>query len=141
MAHKSTALDFSRVVDLLNQTLKLEYSLIVNYPRLASAIKNDQTRQMTLTLGTDSIQHADIVANAITAMGGTPNWLFEPLPLEMDIVDIFKKQLEKERLALRSYQQGMNLVSSNYLRDKFSKLADQEKQHIELVQSIISRLP
>lgn len=140
MVKNNTAIDFSRVIDLLNQALKLEYSLIVNYPRLASAIGDDETRQMTLTLGSDSIHHADIVANAITAIGGTPNWSFEPFPLEMDIVDIFKKQLEKEKLALQLHQQGVNLVNSDYLRGKFSELVDEEKQHIELVDKIILRL-
>jgi bacterioferritin len=140
MTKTNIATEFSQVVDTLNQALKLEYSLVINYPRLASAIRDNEARRMTLMLGSASIHHADTVADAITVMGGTPNWSFEPLPSEKNIVDIFKIQLEKEELALQLHKQSVNLVNNDSLKDKFCKLADEEKEHIELVNRIISRL-
>jgi bacterioferritin len=95
---------------------------------------------MALALGKASIHHADIVADGITAIGGQPNWSFEPFPYDIDLIDIFEKQLEKEKLALQLHQQSAVLVNSNSFRDKLSKLADEEKQHILLVDKIISRL-
>ena len=38
----STSESLSRMLDLLNQILQLEYSLIVHYPRLTSAIRDEQ---------------------------------------------------------------------------------------------------
>jgi bacterioferritin (cytochrome b1) len=60
------------LLDLLNQTLELEYTLIIYYPRIASAIQDQETKQLAQSLGTASIGHADMVANAIIKLGGIP---------------------------------------------------------------------
>ena len=70
----------SELLDLLNQTLELEYTLIIYYPRIASAIRDLETKQLALSLGTASIGHADTVAHAITKMGGNPHWSLETFP-------------------------------------------------------------
>ena len=69
--------NLASILDLLNQGLQLEYSLIVHYPRLSSAIKDEETRKLVLKLGNDSIRHADIVAGVISGLGENPLWSFE----------------------------------------------------------------
>ena len=54
----------------LNKALTLEYTLIVHYPRLASMIKDADTRELVNELGSASIKHADVVADAIVRLGG-----------------------------------------------------------------------
>lgn len=130
----------TQIIDRLNQSLQLEYSLIVHYPRVASLIEDEETRNLTLKLGSDSIKHADTVANAINNIGGTPNWSFELFPEWLDIVEIFQKQLEKEKLALQLHRQSVNLVHDSSLKTKFSELAKSEELHIKTVEEILSRL-
>ena len=129
-----------RLVDLLNQALRLEYSLIVHYPRLASTIKDEEIRKLVLELGKASIHHADVVANTITQLGAEPDWSMELYPDDMGTVEIFQTQLEKEKLALKLHRENADLVPSSSLQVKLSALAKEEEQHIQIVNRILSRL-
>jgi bacterioferritin len=91
-------------------------------------------------LGTASVHHADIVANAITQLGGQPSWGFSPFPEDDDILNIFQIQLEKEKKALELHRQSANLVPSGSLAKSLAALADEERHHIEIVNKIISKL-
>ncbi len=130
----------NRLMDLLNQALRLEYSLIVHYPRLANTIKDEEIRKLTLELGSASIRHADVVANTITQLGGEPDWSMELYPEDMGTVKIFQTQLEKEKLALKLHRESADLVPSSSLQVKLSNLAREEEQHIQIVNRILSRL-
>jgi rubrerythrin len=129
-----------RLMDLLNRALRLEYSLIVHYPRLANTIKDEETRKLVLQLGSASIRHADVVANTISQLGGEPDWSIELYPEDMDTVKIFQTQLEKEKLALQLHRESADLVPSSSLRGELSALAVEEEQHIKIVNHILSRL-
>ncbi len=130
----------NKLMGLLNQALRLEYSLIVHYPRLASTIKDEETRKLVLELGSASIRHADVVANTITQLGVEPDWSIELYPEDMETVEIFQTQLEKEKLALKLHRESADLVPSSSLQVKLSNLAREEEQHIQIVNCILSRL-
>ena len=127
-------------IDLLNEVLRLEYSMIVHIPRLASFVEDEETRRLVLKLGSDSIPHADVVANIIREFGGTPDWSLEPFPRETDLVEIFQVQLEKEKLACQLYRQASDAVRVGSLRDKLGHQAREEESHIRIVEDILSRL-
>jgi bacterioferritin len=137
---KKKATAGSKLLDVLNQTLELEYTLIIHYPRIASAIQDAETKQLAQSLGAASITHFDAVTNAITKLGGVPRWSFEPFPHEVNIKKIFQIQLEKEKLALKLHQQIAGMTLDFSLRDKFSELAKEEGLHIQTVEKILSRL-
>jgi bacterioferritin len=128
------------LLELLNQTLELEYTLIIYYPRIASAIQDKETKQLAQSLGTASIGHADTVAHAITKLGGTPHWSFGTFPAEMDLKKIFKAQLEKEKLALKLHQQVVGMITDFSIRDEFIGLPKEEELHIKTVEKILARL-
>ena len=130
----------SELMDLLNQTLELEYTLIIHYPRIASAILDSEAKQLAQALGTASVAHADTVAHAITKLGGTPHWSFGPFPAERDLKKIFQSQLEKEKLALKLHQQIIGLTTDSSIRSNFIGLAKEEESHVKIAEKIISRL-
>ena len=140
LARKRTTNESLEILELLNKALQLEYSLVVHYPRIASAISDDKTRELTLALGTDSVRHADIVANAVSSLGGSPAWAFEPFPLETDLVRLFRGQLEKEQQALRLHEESAIAARDGSLRLKLARLATDEERHIHTVKEILSRL-
>jgi rubrerythrin len=140
MGNSKTGKDDIKLVDVLNQALKLEYSFVVYYPRLANAVKDEKARELVLQLGTDSIHHADMVADAITESGGEPDWYFELYPEDKDIITIFKEQLEKEKMAMDLHQLCANMMSSNELKEKFIKIALEEVYHIQSVDKILEIL-
>ena len=128
------------ILELLNQVLQLEYTMVVHYPRIASTISDIKTRELVLSLGTASVKHADIIANTISSLGGDPAWSFEPFPAETDLVRIFRKQMEKEQQALRRHEKSASLIRDRSLKMKLTQLATDEEKHIETVEEILSRL-
>lgn len=140
MDNKKSAANLPQILDMLSQALELEYSLIVHYPRIASSIPDEETRKLVHQLGSDSIGHADAVANTITKLGGVPHWSFGPFPEETDIVKTFEVQLEKEKLALQLHRRIAGLILDSSLRDRFNEFAKKEEQHIRIVEQILSRV-
>jgi bacterioferritin len=130
----------SQIVDLLNQALKLEYSIIIHMPRIASTIEDEKTREMAHILGNASVKHADTVANAISTLGGNPEWAWESVPVGKDLVEIFEKQLDKEKLALQLHKDSASLIQDRTLKLKFEQLARDEEWHIKVVNDILLRL-
>lgn len=128
------------LLDLLNQTLELEYTLIIHYPRIASIIRDNETKQLAQSLGAASIGHADAVAHAITRLGGTPHWSFGSFPTEIDLKKIFQGQLEKEKLALKLHQQIIGQITDFSIRDRLIGLPKEEELHIKTVEKILARL-
>ena len=129
-----------QLLDVLNQTLELEYTLIIHYPRIAEAIRDYETKQLAQSLGTASIGHADTVAKAITRLGGTPHWSFGSFPTEMNLTKIFEGQLEKEKLALKLHQQIVGMITDYSIRNDFIRLPKEEESHIKTVEKILTRL-
>ena len=125
---------------VLNRALTLEYTLVVHYPRLAAMIPDEATRKLVSELGSASIKHADIVANAIIRLGGKPDWSFEPFPEKVDLVSIFQTQLGKEKTALELHRQSAYLVADSALREKFEDIAKEDESHIKMVQTILEQL-
>ena len=132
--------DLKQTVDLLNQILKMEYSLIIHYPRLANRIKDKEMKKLVQELGIASISHADTVANIIMKLGGNAIWSFEQLPEEDSLVKIFQLQLEKEKTALQLHQQAAKLVIDSQMRAQLSGLAEEERSHIKVADGIIAGL-
>ena len=140
MAIKKKMTASPELLDLLNQTLELEYTLIIHYPRIASAIRDNETKQLAQSLGAASIGHADTVAHTITKLSGIPHWSFGSFPAEMDLKKIFQGQLEKEKLALKLHNQIVGLITDSSTRDEFIGLAKEEELHIKTVEQILARL-
>jgi bacterioferritin (cytochrome b1) len=128
------------ILDNLNKSLRLEYSLIIYYPLINMRIRDIQIKKMVTTLGTMSIKHADTVADAITSLGGTPQWEFDPAPEDIDLKKIFLVQLEKERLALKLHTETSQLITDKSMRAKFEGIAKQEEGHIIIVENILALL-
>src|SRR5512134_2893411 len=127
------------LIDILNEALKIEYTVIVHYPRLASMVSDEEVRKLVNTLGAASVQHADLVAAAISRLGGTPNWAFEPWSFD-GLVGLFETQLDRETAARRLHAEAAGLVDVGSLRAEFLEMAAEEESHIKMVKEIIARL-
>jgi rubrerythrin len=139
MPPKSTAKN-GELIELLNEALRLEYTLIVHYPRLAAGIPDEETRKLVQQLGTASVHHADVVSEAVTQLGGKPDWTFAPFPQIEDPRQIFEIQLRKEQQALELHRKAAGLVPPGPMAAAIESLAQEEQVHISMVEKIIARL-
>ena len=140
MFKRSNKKENSELIDLLSDIYKLEYSMIVNYPRIARMIKDKETQDLTEMLGTASIKHADTVANVLKQLGGTPLWSLAMFPDDLSLEEIFTQQLEKEIIAQKSHQRCSELARDSALKEEFASMAEEEKSHIKTVEKILARL-
>jgi bacterioferritin (cytochrome b1) len=137
--HRDASDNDAKLVDLLNRALKIEYSLIIHYPRLANAVEDKEVAKKVMSLSTASVGHASAVASAIASLGGDPQWSFEPFP-EGTLSDIFRVQLEKERAALLLHRECAQLALNPALREQLNRLASDEEWHIQVAGEILDYL-
>jgi bacterioferritin (cytochrome b1) len=129
--------DNAVLTGLLNQILRLEYSFMLNYPRLAHLIKDSKTSAMISSLGSDRVRHTNFLVASSHQLGGIPVWDFEYLPDNPDPMEMFAEYLAKENLVSRLYRQCALLVEKGELKSKFSDLANEEEVQIKTIESII----
>jgi len=120
----------------LNQALRVEYSLIIHYPYIATLMRDKEIKRLATELGAVSIHHADVVASIITQMGGRPEWGFDPFPQDADVQKIFRVQLSKEQAALQLHKGSAEMFTAGAHRDALIGLALEEERHIQLVEEI-----
>ncbi len=129
-----------KILDLLNQSLRIEYNFVIHYPRVAQTIRDEETRKLILDLCNASVHHADVIASIITDLGGAPQWSFDLFPEEKDTLELFRIQLEKEKQALQLHENAAGLIPSGSQGGALNDLANEEKSHILTVSRIIQRL-
>jgi len=118
------------LVGLLNESLQVEYGVILNYPRILDQITNiDKSQSEEFTgnverLGKDSFRHATVVAKLIEDLGGKPDFETVVIDRMIDIQSMLVEQLGKEKLAMSVYQNAKRIVQTNQAQAKgfFSKL-------------------
>ena len=111
-------------LDLLQRALDVEYQFITHYPHLAMMLHDEEMVSELQTLGEDSIKHADIVANAITKLGGVPSIpIIAALPESMDLKEFFHKQLELEKEAYSLHTQAAENIGKE-LEYSFREIAE-----------------
>ena len=126
------------VLELLNQALRLEYSIIIHYPRLMNMARDARLKKNISVLGTDSIGHADAVAAAVRELGGVPAWSFEEPPDSQDMRHIMEVQLEKEHQAEALHCKVADMMLDPEMRDRFYRMSADEKRHAALVEQILA---
>jgi bacterioferritin len=125
---------------LLNEALRLEYSIIIHFPRMVNMVRDARLKKYISVLGNDSVGHADAVAAAIRQMGGNPNWSFEAPPDGQDMRQIMETQLEKEHQAEKLHRKVGDLMLDPELRQRFYGMSEDEKHHAELAKKILEML-
>ncbi|APV43850.1 bacterioferritin [Dehalogenimonas formicexedens] len=131
--------DYSPVIDLLNQVLTLEYSIIIHFPRISGVFKDRDIRDKALYLSSASVKHAGVVSEAIESLGGKAEWNFEPFPDDGNLVRMFEEQVDKEKLAHRLHMECVKLLPEG-LKPKFRQIAAEEEWHEKIASEVLQYL-
>lgn len=124
---------------LLAQALRLEYRMIIHYPKLLTVFPETESRRVLVALGTDSIRHADAVAEVLRSMGEEPPLpALEALP-DLPLRQVFERQMEYEKLALALHTRAADLAPPEY-QATLRRMAQEEELHIRGVQQILDGL-
>ena len=118
------------IVDLLNKGIRVEYGMVLNYPRILDQIVNIDKSQSEEFInnaerfGKDSFRHATIVAKLIEELGGEPEFEILTADRMIDVNKALVEQLGKEKLAESLYKEAGLIAQSNQAKAKglFGKL-------------------
>ncbi len=126
------------IVEILNKALQVEYTKIVNYPRLIDRIvtvdhiHDEQLNKDLEQVGKDSTRHLGWVGELILKLGGKPIWQIEVIDRLVDAENMLTHQLGKEKEALSLYQEAKRVVERNkvkvQVRDFFGRLIRMEDE-------------
>ena len=128
--------DKKAIVEVLNRILELELAGVVRYSHYSLMVYGYNRIPIVswlLEQANEGLAHAHQAGEMITQLGAHPSLSIGPL-LEThkhDIGDILRESLEHESVALKAYQELLNLVKDRsvwleeYVRDMIYK----EEQH------------
>ena len=110
------------IVGLLNESVKTEYSHIVNYPRFIDHLINiDRIPSESIPpslehLGKDSVRHFGLTFQLIKQLGDEPQWEIVVVARMPDPRYEISKQMEKEKLSLSLWQQAKSVAEQSQVK-------------------------
>jgi len=107
------------IARLCNESVVIEYDMILNYPRIIDHIRNfekindEQLLNALEQLGKESLGHFGNIDRMIKDLGGETIWVANTLPRLVGIVDILGEQLAKEKAVRDIYQEAKKIAANN----------------------------
>jgi bacterioferritin len=116
--------DVNQAVEVLNQALATELVCVLRYKRhyyMARGIYKDAVAEEFLQHAKEEQEHADMIAERITQLGGDPNFNPDGLSTRShseykegdDMIDMIKENLVAERVAIESYREMIRFFGDN----------------------------
>jgi bacterioferritin len=133
----------SDLVSHLDQILEAELSGVVRYLHYSFMIFGPNRIPITKWFrehALEGINHAVVIGEKITALGGHPSIKIQPVPETNDhnVLEILKEGLEFEEETLRLYKDTLDLLDGDVaLEEVIRGLIKEETEHIEEVKKMI----
>jgi bacterioferritin len=146
--------DLKRVIEVCNEALATEIVCVLRYKRhyyTATGIYSEVVAKEFLEHAADEQRHADLLAERIAQLGGSPD--FDPARLSTrshteydaspDLVEMIREDLVAERIAIASYTEIAQWIGDGdpTTRRLFEELLADEEDHADDLQSLLERLP
>jgi bacterioferritin len=114
----------------------LHYSLMIKGPNRIPIVKffRDQA--------TEAFQHAAVIGEKITALGGHPSLKVEAIKEtgKHDVMDILRESMEQEKRAVQLYRDLLNLCGDDIAIEELAReMIRLEVEHIEEVEKMLAR--
>ncbi|KYG60330.1 bacterioferritin [Bdellovibrio bacteriovorus] len=128
-----------KVVALLNEIIEMEISGVVRYLHYALMIKGPNRIPIVKWFhdqANEGYQHASMVGEKITALGGHPSLKVSPVPETKThkVLDILKESLDFEQSALAKYKEVLKHCADDVaLEEMIRGMIRLETEHIEEV--------
>jgi bacterioferritin len=122
----------SEIIDLLNQDLTGEIEAILVYMRDSFVTpKCDPSRKME-EIAKDEMRHAEILAELIVDLGGTPSMLHKELDFGKGGTGGFlKKLISLEKGAIVMYNEHIASIPDDKIKKKLTHILHEEEEHLE----------
>jgi bacterioferritin len=129
---EGTDMKKSEIIDLLNQDLTGEIEAILVYMRDSFVTPQcDPSRKME-EIAKDEMRHAEILAELIVDLGGTPSMLHKELDFGKGGTGGFlKKLISLEKGAIAMYNEHIEAIPNDKIKKKLTHILHEEEEHLE----------
>ena len=141
------------VIRILNEVLATEIVCVLRYKRhyyMATGIHAQGVAEEFLEHAKEEQEHADIVAERITQLGGEPNFSPEGLLMRSHseyveghtLVEMIKEDLVAERIAIESYSEMIRYFGEKdpTTRRLMEEILSNEEEHADDMKTLIERI-
>ena len=131
-----------RTIELLSDSIQLEYRAVFLYRIHARAIRNQEVKQRLLEFGEMESQHATLVGEKLTELDGTIAWTYKPEDeLHKPVRQILEEHGAWERQAIAVYQAALDEHLGREYDLLFARLLRDEKYHQRVLAELLAQLP
>jgi len=145
--------DKDTVIRILNEVLATELVCVLRYKRhyyMATGIHAQAVAEEFLEHAKEEQEHADLVAERITQLGGEPNFNPEGLAMRSHseyaegktLLDMVREDLVAERIAVESYTEIIRYLGEDdpTTRRMIEKIMAKEEEHADDMKKILDNL-
>ena len=145
--------DREKVISILNEVLATEIVCVLRYKRhyyMASGIHAQAVADEFLEHAKEEQEHADIVAERITQLGGEPDFNPEGLAMKShsqyvegkSLLDMVREDLVAERIAVESYSEIIRYLGDDdpTTRIAMEAIMSKEEEHADDMKTLLERL-
>jgi bacterioferritin len=145
--------DVDTVVRVLNEALATEIVCVLRYKRhhfMAKGLNAQSVADEFAEHANEEQEHADLIAQRITELGGEPNFSPEGLATRSHseykegktLTDMIKEDLVAERIAIESYSEIIRYLGNDdpTSRRVMEEVLAKEEEHAEDMLSLIERV-
>ena len=146
-------IDVETAVKLLNEALATEIVCVLRYRRhhfMASGIHSQAVAGEFMEHAVEEQEHADMIAERITQLGGAPNFNPEGLLSRSHaqyvegetLLEMIKEDLIAERIAIESYREMINWfgTSDSTSRRMLEEILATEEEHADDMSTLLESL-
>lgn len=143
MATEKTA-DNKKIAEKLNKILEMEISGVVRYLHYALMITGPNRIPIVKWFheqANEAYQHASIIGEKITALGGHPSLKVSSVPETKThaVLDILKESLQFEEQAIKMYRELLDMCGDNIaLEELLREMIRTETEHVEEVVKMLA---
>jgi len=145
--------DRERVIKILNEVLATELVCVLRYKRhyyMATGIHAEPVAAEFLEHAEEEQEHADVIAERITQLGGEPDYNPEGLAMRShsqyvegeSLLEMVQEDLVAERIAVESYSEIIRYLGDDdpTTRIAIEKIMAKEEEHAEDMRTILESL-
>jgi len=130
-----------KAIQVLQKALRLEYRAIFLYRIHARAIRDSEVRKLLTEFGNIESEHATLVAEKLTELGGTISWSFKPgEELKKPLLQILEEHAEGERTAISLYEAAIEENLGQEYDRLFARLLADERDHLKMLTEVLERV-
>lgn len=132
------------IVEKLNSILEMEISGVMRYLHYALMVTGPNRIPIVKWFhdqATEAYQHASMIGEKITALGGHPSLKASPVPETKShrAIEILKESLQFEKQAIDLYMEVLKLTEGNIaLEELCREMIRTETEHVEEVEKMLN---